>query len=257
MRNNSKFLLYILLSLLLVHCSYALKSTKKTPLPPYFDAVERWPECIHLTTQQGPCHCWAVTSTEILSDRVCIKSKGAVKVLLSPEYLLSCDSEDQQCNGGMPRFEHIFQFLTEQGAVEEKCMAYDPHASSPPTCPTEGKCPIDTAVWKTYKCKQGSFKGYKEVEEIKEELMTNGPLYCRMNLPRGYHDYKSGVFYQASGELMGGHAMKLVGWGIENGIEYWRLINWFGESFGENGFIRVKIGTSEICQPAYACQPDI
>jgi hypothetical protein len=33
--------------------------------------------------------------------------------------------------------------------------------------------------------------------------------------------YKSGVYKYTKGDYMGGHAVKLVGWGTEDGTDYW------------------------------------
>lgn len=49
------------------------------------------------------------------------------------------------------------------------------------------------------------------------ELMTNGPIVTSID---GYEDlltYKSGVYQHYTGKLHGNHAMKVVGWGEENG----------------------------------------
>ena len=41
---------------------------------------------------------------------------------------------------------------------------------------------------------------------------------------------------------MGGHAIKIVGWGVENGTEFWTVANSWGTGWGENGHFRIAIG---------------
>ena len=33
--------------------------------------------------------------------------------------------------------------------------------------------------------------------------------------------YKSGIYKHVSGAALGGHAAIIIGWGVEEGVEYW------------------------------------
>jgi len=46
-------------------------------------------------------------------------------------------------------------------------------------------------------------------------------------------DYRSGIYIRTSGEYMGGHAIKIVGWGKEDDIDYWIIENSWGQDWGE------------------------
>ena len=46
-----------------------------------------------------------------------------------------------------------------------------------------------------------------------------------------------GVYKHVTGSVLGGHAVKLLGWGVENGTKYWLLANSWNTDWGENGWI--------------------
>ena len=54
---------------------------------------------------------------------------------------------------------------------------------------------------------------------------------------------------------MGGHAVVIVGWGVENGINYWIAQNSWGPNWGENGYFRIQFGQCGFDSNAYAGVP--
>jgi len=49
-------------------------------------------------------------------------------------------------------------------------------------------------------------------------------MYTRFEVYEDFMHYKNGIYHVTSDEwLPGGHAVKLIGYGIENGVEYWLL----------------------------------
>jgi C1A family cysteine protease len=40
--------------------------------------------------------------------------------------------------------------------------------------------------------------------------------------------------------------VKIIGWGVENGINFWIVQNSWGPTWGESGFFRIKMGECEF-----------
>ena len=45
----------------------------------------------------------------------------------------------------------------------------------------------------------------------------------------------SGVYQHVSGAELGGHAVKMIGWGTENGTPYWLISNSWNTDWGDHG----------------------
>ncbi|KAI1710988.1 papain family cysteine protease domain-containing protein [Ditylenchus destructor] len=91
---------------------------------------------------------------------------------------------------------------------------------------------------------------------IKRELMINGPMVACFVVHDEFQHYKSGIYESNTSpntKELYGHCAKLIGWGEENGAEYWSYMNTWGRSWGENGFFRVAI--KEIPEEAAAGIP--
>lgn len=44
-----------------------------------------------------------------------------------------------------------------------------------------------------------------------------------------------GVYQHVTGEMLGGHAIKILGWGEENGTPYWLAANSWNNDWGDKG----------------------
>ena len=45
--------------------------------------------------------------------------------------------------------------------------------------------------------------------------------------------------------MMGGHAVKMLGWGVDAGVPYWTVMNSWNPYWGEKGYFRIKRGNDE------------
>ena len=108
-----------------------------------------------------------------------------------------------------------------------------------------------------YKCKNASPKGFTTTDAIKEEIQTNGPVETRFNVYSDFMNYKSGVYTHTTGYLEGGHAVKLIGWGNEQGKDYWLCANSWNTSWGMKGFFKMDINDNKSgMNVGVACEPD-
>ena len=256
----------------------------RNDLPKEFDAAEEWPECPSLKEirDQSTCgSCWAFGAAEAATDRLCIASEGKIQARLSDEDLLTCCSNcGLGCNGGDP--EAAWYFMVRYGistggenGSTEWCKAY-----SFPKCEHHGctgPYPECGATQPTPECIKKCQEGYpipyeqdkhffksvysipKSVREIKTELMNFGPIEVGFTVYEDFLTYKSGIYQHVEGKPLGGHAVKLVGWGVEDGIEYWKVANSWNETWGEDGFFRIILGKNEceIEEHGVTAMPDL
>ena len=54
---------------------------------------------------------------------------------------------------------------------------------------------------------------------------------------RGRHPEGLGELYRhATGDEEGGHAVRIVGWGVDGGVKYWKVANSWNPYWGEKGY---------------------
>ncbi|PIO64767.1 papain family cysteine protease [Teladorsagia circumcincta] len=85
----------------------------------------------------------------------------------------------------------------------------------------------------------------KKMTDIQKEIMTNGPVEVSYNVYEDFGSYTGGIYVHTAGALRGGHAVKMIGWGTENGVPYWICSNSWNTDWGEKGFFRIIRGIDE------------
>ncbi|KAK2956056.1 putative Gut-specific cysteine proteinase [Blattamonas nauphoetae] len=204
--------------------------------PKEFDARTEWPNKIQGVRDQGSCgSCWAFAGSSVLSDRFAIAGCG--KGELSQQDLVSCDMVDMGCNGGNPMLEWVW--MTLRGITTADCIPYVSGDGTVPKCPK--KCANGTAITRH---KANSFSQIIG-PFIKNNLQSSGPQEVCFTVYEDFMSYRSGIYEHKTGEMLGGHAVKLVGWGEENGTKFWTCQNSWGLNWGESGYFRIKRGSNE------------
>lgn len=239
-------------------------------LPTSFDAREKWGSVcpsVKEVRDQGSCgSCWAFGASEAMTDRICIHTNGASKPHISAEDLATCCSScGFGCNGGYPL--SAWQYFQDTGIVTggpydsnagcqpyliPSCDHHVPHSKNP----CKGDLPTPECK---HTCRSGYNASYSddkhfgvsaysvdsEPTQIMKEIMTNGPVEGAFSVYSDFPNYKSGVYQHVSGSMLGGHAIKILGWGEENGTPYWLVANSWNPRWGDGGYFKILRGSNE------------
>jgi len=212
--------------------------------------------CIGPILDQAECgSCWAFGAAEAISDRMCLKTGKYLQ--LAALDLVSCDDEDAGCQGGDPF--SAWQYAQDSGLVTESCSPYLQSEGGPvPTCaPADEPCLsfVDTpqcnqtcannATFAKDKHFVSSVYGVTGVDQIAAEITAKGSVEAAFTVYDDFLTYKSGVYVQTSSNALGGHAVKVIGYGTENGVDYWLCQNSWTTTWGDKGMFKIRKGTNE------------
>lgn len=242
--------------------------------PAAFDSRTQWgalcPSTNEIRDQSACGSCWAFGAVEAATDRMCIATNGSVKFHLSANDLLSCCglSCGSGCNGGYTSA--AWTYLKNTGIVSggnygdsSQCSMYpfpqcDHHVSG-----KYGPCP--SAEYSTPKCTHAcdsqssynvtftadkhkfktSYSVSSNIAQIQTEILTYGPVEGSFTVYEDFLTYTSGVYQHTSGSALGGHAIKIIGWGVDNGTPYWTVANSWNEDWGNKGYFNILRGKNE------------
>jgi len=173
---------------------------------------------------------WAFAITTNLEGINYIKHKQFVS--FSEQQILDCDKIDYACSGGS--METGIQYIQQQGGIENDT-----------DYPYTGKyqaCKYDASK-SAAKVTGYHYAPSKDEGKIRDMIFENGPLAVAINaIP--FFDYKGGIVdldaTQCPPTL--NHGTALVGYGTENGKDYWILKNFWTINWGEQGYFRIARG---------------
>lgn len=246
-------------------------------LPTDFDARTGFPQCSnvigHIRDQSDCGSCWAFGSTEAFNDRMCIASNGTFQTLLSVQDTTSCCDLFKcfsfGCGGGQPS--NAWSYFVNYGVVTggdyddtgktDTCLPYflpkcSHHVNNPniancssdekkaPACPTTCSNKYGTSFTED-KHKAKSSYSVSGADQIAAEIVKNGPVTGAFTVYADFPTYKQGVYKHVSGSALGGHAIKVMGFGTENGTPYWLVANSWNSDWGDHGTFKIARGNDE------------
>ncbi|VDO78024.1 unnamed protein product [Haemonchus placei] len=99
----------------------------------------------------------------------------------------------------------------------------------------------------------------QSVTAIQRDILRHGSVVATYALYADFDYYKSGIYKYTAGNLRGYHAVKMIGWGNENGTDYWLIANSLNTDWGEKGFFRIIRGINDcgIEEGVYAGLVDV
>jgi len=238
-------------------------------IPSSFDSRTAFKGCIGPILNQADCgSCWAFGAAEAISDRHCIAGmkggKGASFLQLAPLDLVACDggffSGNNGCQGG--QLSTAWGYAKRTGLVTEKCLPYGKSEGGPiPTCaPKDQPCMPPTFV-KTPSCKKVCADGSDFLSDkhhvssvynvdsssIEKELMAYGPVEAAFTVYEDFVHYKSGVYKHTTGSALGGHAIKIIGFGTDpKEGKFWLVQNSWTTTWGDGGYFKIGYGECGI-----------
>ena len=189
---------------------------------------------------QGQCgSCWTFSATGAVEGAWAI-SKGQL-VDLSEQELVDCATGisygSHGCNGG--QMEGAFKFVIEHGQCS---LASYPYTAK------DGNCKSCSAVAHISSCSdvkpndQVSLKAAVAQQPVAVAISADTMIF---------QSYSSGVITSANCYTSLNHGVLAVGYGTENGQDYWLVKNSWGTSWGNNGY--VKIAKSSSTNDAGVC----
>lgn len=204
---------------------------------------------------QGQCgSCWAFSTVGALEGSYFLKT-GTLKSF-SEQELVDCSHDciefhNQQgcnagCNGGLQPA--AFKYLMEHGAEEESSYPYTARA---------GQCSYDES--KGVVKVQNYTMIAQDADQVKAALVNYGPLAIAVNA-EPFQFYHSGILSSSCPDQLD-HGVTLVGYGSGKHWmkteEYWLIKNSWGETWGEQGYIRVAIKGNLCGVTDYVSRPEL
>lgn len=229
--------------------------------------------------------CWAIAAAKTLTDRYSLLTVGAFTDILSSYQMIMCDGTifpnvpldkdsvyqinleahtEGACNGNS-----LFtaaDFIYSIGCVSESCVnkglfkQYNipdlttiKEPESVPLCQNILGDKYDRCLDRNRApCFYRSIVGYKidsDVESIKQEIYKWGPVLSGFKIYDDFlNDYDGKTIYMGPKKNSidnGGHAIEIVGWGRENGIDFWWICNSWSVKWGLSGYFKMKMNIKE------------
>lgn len=182
--------------------------------------------------------CWAFSTTGSLEGQH--SKKTGKLVSLSEQQLVDCSGRfgNMGCNGGL--MDNAFKYIKANGGIDTE--------DSYPYEARDGKCRFNPANV------AATVAGFTDIPEGDEESLTQalaevGPISVAIDASHfSFQLYHQGVYYErrcSSTRL--DHGVLAVGYGTENGEDFYLVKNSWNTSWGQKGYIKMARNRKNNC----------
>lgn len=212
------------------------------------EAVGAAPASIDWTTKgavtpvknQGQCgSCWSFSTTGALEGAY-FNANGNLKSF-SEQNFVDCDNrknggKDMACNGGL--MDNAFDWAKKNGGVcEESAYPYTSGTTKKAGTCADADCKVAGVAPKSHTDVQ------KSSDDAMMSALAKQPVSIAIQADqKEFQLYKSGVFDGACGTKLD-HGVLAVGYGTENGKDFYKVKNSWGETWGAKGYILLGKGS--------------
>ncbi|KAL3274654.1 hypothetical protein HHI36_016034 [Cryptolaemus montrouzieri] len=192
--------------------------------------------CITGVKDQGICgSCWAFSTTGSLEAQLYLQ-KGKL-ISLSEQNLIDCSwaEGNEGCEGGL--MTSAWEYVQKNGCESEDDYPYEE---------VDAKCRFEQTKSVV------SISGYVEIDKKEVDLQiavaSIGPISVGIDASEELQSYSSGILEDNScSEYFLNHGVLLVGYGSENGKDFYIIKNSWGAAWGEQGYFRLGKKGSNPC----------
>jgi len=180
--------------------------------------------------------CWAFSATESIESAWV--QAGNSQVILGPQQIVDCDTNDGGCNGG--NTETAYEYVIKAGGQETE--------QNYPYTGENGACRFHSnlVAAKITNWKYISQQASQEKTAMFDYVGNNGPVsVCVDATPWQY--YNGGVLKSCGMQV--DHCVQVVGYMEQDNLQVWIVRNSWGEDWGEQGYIWIEIGMN-LCDIA-------
>jgi len=192
---------------------------------------------------QGQCgSCWSFSSTGSIEGQWFLA--GNPLTSLSEQELVSCDTIDSGCQGGLMDNAWTWLMQAHNGSiVTEASYPYVSGGGEVPACSMSG-----TQFG-------AQISGYANIAKNETAMggfvFTSGPMSVAVDAT-SWQTYVGGILTDCISNQID-HGVLVVGFDDTNQPPYWIIKNSWGEGWGEDGYIRVEKGTDQCLITSYPC----